>query len=110
MLKSAAAVTGASSLMASLPSIASAQTGSIVKNGRIKQAICGGCLRKAKMSMPDTVKLLKEMGLSGMDFVGRRDWDLFKNNGLVATLVSGSGSIRNGLNNKSMHPKFLEDF
>jgi hydroxypyruvate isomerase len=110
MLKSAAAVTGASSLIASLPSIASAQTGSIVKNGRIKQAICGGCLRKAKMNMPDTVKLLKEMGLSGMDFVGRGDWDLFKNNGLVATLVSGSGSIRNGLNNKSMHPKFLEDF
>jgi hydroxypyruvate isomerase len=60
--------------------------------------------------MEDTAALLVKMGLVGMDFVGRGDWSLFKKHGLVATLVSGAGSIRKGLNDKSMHAKFLTDF
>ena len=39
MLKTAAAVVGASSALAGLPKTASAQTGKIVKRGRIKQTI-----------------------------------------------------------------------
>ncbi len=62
------------------------------------------------MSMEDTASLLVRMGLVGMDFVGRGDWPLFKKHGLVATLVSGAGSIRKGLNDKSMHAKSLADF
>ena len=106
ILGSAALAVGASTL----PAPAMAQVGKIVKKGRIKQAICGGCLRKSGLSMGDTVALLKKMGLAGMDFVGRGDWPLLKKSGLAATMVGGAGSIRKGLNDKSMHAKFLGDF
>ena len=110
MLTSAAAVVGGSSVLAGLPQAARGQTERVVKKGRIKQAICGGCLRKARMTMEETASLLVKMGLAGMDFVGRGDWPLFKKHGLVATLVSGAGSIRKGLNDKTMHARFLADF
>jgi len=86
------------------------QTGRIVKKGRIKQSICGGCLRKAKMDREQTAKLLVEMGLAGRDLVGPNDWPTLKKYNLVATMVPGAGSIRKGLNDKSLHPKFLADF
>jgi len=93
-----------------LPRVVWGQTGRIVKNGRIKQSICGGCLRKAGLNREQTAKLLVEMGLAGRDLVGRNDWPTLKKHDLVATMVPGAGSIKNGLNNKSMHSKFLEDF
>jgi hydroxypyruvate isomerase len=46
----------------------------------------------------------------GLDLVSRGDWDAVKKHGLVATMVPGAGSIKKGLNDKSLHPKFLEDF
>ncbi len=110
MLASAAAVVGAASVPAGLSVAAQGQTERVVKKGRIKQAICGGCLRKARMTMEETASLLVKMGLSGMDFVRKDDWPLFKKHGLVETLVSGAGSVRKGLNDKSMHAKFLADF
>ncbi len=58
MLTSAAAVVGGSSVLAGLPAAAQGQTERVVKKGRIKQAICGGCLRKARMSMEETASLL----------------------------------------------------
>jgi len=84
--------------------------GKVVHKGRIKQSVCGGCLRKARMDAEQTASLLTKMGVVGRDLVGRGDWPLLKKHGLVATMVSGAGSIRKGLNDKSMHPKFLDDF
>ena len=84
--------------------------GKVVQKGRIKQSVCGGCLRKARMDAEQTASLLTKMGVVGRDLVGRDDWPLLKKHGLVATMVSGAGSIRKGLNDKSMHPKFLDDF
>jgi hydroxypyruvate isomerase len=86
------------------------ETGKVVKSGRIKQAICGGCLRKANMDIEKTASLLAGMGLAGMDFAGRDDWPILQKHGLVATLVAGAGSIKKGLNDKSMHATLLSDF
>ncbi|MHC4541695.1 MAG: hypothetical protein ACYS74_18255, partial [Planctomycetota bacterium] len=110
MLGGAAAFVGASSVLAGLPRVARGQTGRVVKNGRIKQSICGGCLRKARMDAEQTASLLVEMGLLGRDLVGPKDWPTLKKHGLVATMVPGAGSIKKGLNDKSMHAKFLDDF
>jgi hydroxypyruvate isomerase len=110
ILKSTAAVVGAASALAGLPKTASAQTGKVVKKGRIKQTICGGCLRKAKLDAEQTAKLLVEMGLSGRDLVRPNDWDTLKKYDLVASMVPGAGSIKKGLNDKSMHAEFLDDF
>jgi len=113
VLAGTAGIVGATVLPAVARSQAGTQLGSvgrIVKNGRIKQSICGGCLRKSGLDKEQTAKLLVEMGLVGRDLVGRNDWDVLKKYDLVATMVPGAGSIKRGLNDKSMHAKFMEDF
>jgi hydroxypyruvate isomerase len=62
------------------------------------------------MDREETAKLLVEMGLVGRDLMGQAEWPVLKKYGLVATMVPGAGSIKNGLNNKTMHPKFMEEF
>ncbi len=108
----AAAFVGASALTNGRPIAAqpTLQEGRIVQNGRIRQAICSGCLSKARMSTEERIATVARMGLAGMDFVGRSDWPLLKKHGLVATMVAGAGSIKRGLNDRSLHGKFLEDF
>ena len=63
VLATAAAAIGASSGLIGLPQTAWGQTERVVKKGRIKQSICGGCLRKAGLDQEQTAKLLVEMGL-----------------------------------------------
>jgi hydroxypyruvate isomerase len=110
LLTAAAGIAGASSALAGLPRVASGQTEKIVKKGRIKQSICRGCLGKLKLSRDEEASVAAKMGLLGLDLVGRGDWDAVKKHGLVATMVPGAGSIKKGLNDKSMQSKFLEDF
>ena len=113
VLRGGVGIVGATALPAVVRGQAGRQPGSIgriVKNGRIKQSICGGCLRKSGLDQEQTAKLLVEMGLVGRDLVGRNDWDVLKKYDLVATMVPGAGSIKQGLNDKSMHAKFMEDF
>ncbi len=110
MLISAAGLVGAYSTLTILPRQLYAQTGRVVKKGRIKQAICRGCLRKSGMDIEQMAAMASKMGLVGIDFVGKNDWPTLKKHGLVATIVRGAGSIRKGLNDKSLHAKFLDDF
>ena len=113
VLASAAAVVGATALPAVVRGQAGPQPGAvgkIVKNGRIKQSMCGGCLSRAKLDREQTAKLLVEMGVLGRDLVGKDEWPTLQKYGLVATMVPGAGSIQKGLNDKSMHAKFMEDF
>jgi hydroxypyruvate isomerase len=110
VLATAAVAIGASAGVVALPRTALAQTGRVVKNGRIKQSICRGCLKKTGMTPEETALLAAKMGLSGMDFVAQNDWAMIKKHGLVATLVSGAGSIKKGLNDKSLHPALLDEF
>jgi hydroxypyruvate isomerase len=110
LLTIAAGVAGASSMLAGLPPAAGAQAERVVKNGRIKQSICRGCLGKLRLSRDEEAAVAAKMGLMGLDLVSRGDWDAIKKHGLVATMVPGAGSIKKGLNDKSLQPKYLEDF
>jgi hydroxypyruvate isomerase len=110
LLTIAAGVAGASSMLAGLPLAAGAQAEKVVKKGRIKQSICRGCLGKLRLSRDEEAAVAAKMGLMGLDLVGRGDWDAVKKHGLVATMVPGAGRIKKGLNDKSLHPKFLKDF
>src|SRR4030042_1477162 len=110
VLTTAAAVVGVSSALAGLPQVVWGQTEKVVKKGRIKQSMCGGWWRKPGLDTEQTASLLTKMGLVGMDLVGKNDWPILKKHGLVATMVAGAGSIKQGLNDKTMHAKFLDDF
>jgi hydroxypyruvate isomerase len=85
-------------------------TAAAAVGGRIKQSICKGCLGKLKLTRDQEAAMAAKLGLSGLDLVGRKDWDAVKKHGLVATMVPGAGRIKDGLNNKSRHPEFLKAF
>ena len=110
VLAQAAGLAGASSMLATLPAKASSEVTRVVRKGRIKQSICRGCLRKAGMDAEQMAAVAAKMGLKGLDLVRPQDWPAVKKHGLVATMVPGAGGIKNGLNNTSVHAKFLEDF
>jgi hydroxypyruvate isomerase len=110
LLTIATGIVGASSILAGLPRVKGGQVDKVVKNGRIKHSICRGCLGKLRLSRDEEAAVAAKMGLLGLDLVSRGDWDAVKKHGLVATMVPGAGSIKKGLNDKSMHPKFLADF
>ncbi len=109
MMARTAGVVGAASILATTNTQAD-EISRVVKNGRIKQSICGGCLRKTKMTMEQQAAVAAKMGILGLDLVKPADWSAVKKHGLVATMVPGAGSIRRGLNDKSLHPQFMEEF
>ena len=110
MLARTAGIAGAASMLKAFPLHAADEDSRIVKNGRIKQSICRGTLRKSGMDVEQMAATAAKMGLAGLDLVRPQDWDAVKKHGLVSTMVPGAGSIKDGLNNKSKHATFLEDF
>ncbi len=109
MLASTASL-AAASLLPTLTVSAADEERRIVKNGRIWQSICRGCLSKSGMNVEQMAVVAAEMGLAGLDLVQPQDWDVVKKHGLIATMVPGAGSIKRGLNDKSLHPQFMEEF
>ena len=76
--------------------------------GRIKQSCTRGMLRK--MPTDAACRICKELGLVGLDLVGQKDWPALKEHGLVATMAPGAGSIKKGLNDKTRHADYLDQF
>jgi hydroxypyruvate isomerase len=110
MLTQTASWVGAATVVGTVSSRANADISKVVKNDRIKQSICRGCLRKTGMDVEQMAATAAKMGILGLDLVKPEDWAAVKKHGLVATMVSGAGSIKNGLNDKSRHAQFLDDF
>ncbi len=99
---------GAAAAAAAIAPAASRAAEPLKLKGRIKQCCTRGMLRK--MPIDEACRTLKELGLHGFDLVGKEDWPALKQNGLVASMVAGAGSIKKGLNDKSLHATYLEDF
>jgi len=100
---------GAATAAATLiPAAASAQTEPAKLKGRIKQSCTRGTFRK--MPTDEFCRTLKSLGIVGVDLVGRDDWPVLKEYGLIATMVPGAGGIKDGLNNAAKHDAFLKQF
>jgi hydroxypyruvate isomerase len=87
---------------------AAAQADTLKLKGRIRQCCCRGMFRK--MPTDEFCRALKALGIVGVDLVGRDDWPILKEHGLIASMVSGAGGIKDGLNNKARHADFLQQF
>ena len=110
MLTRAAGLAGAATVLGASASASKAEITKVVENGRIKQSICRGCLRKTGMDAEQMAATAAKMGILGLDLVKPGDWAAVKKHGLVATMVPGAGGIKRGLNDRSMHGQLLEDF
>ncbi|MDR2848976.1 MAG: TIM barrel protein [Verrucomicrobiota bacterium] len=108
MIGAAAASAAASAAL--LPAAASAQTADAPQlKRRVRQSAVRGLLGKGG-SAEDYCRTALSLGLVGVDFTGPGDWPVLKDHGLEATLVSGAGGIKDGLNNTSKHADFLKLF
>jgi len=74
----------------------------------VKQSVTRGNFRKYKLE--EFAPFIKELGLHGMDFVSRDDWEYIQSMGLVATMVSGGGRLTDGTNDKGNHEEMLRQF
>ena len=100
---------GAAAAAAALsPVVASGQAEAPKLKGLIRQSCTRGTF--GKMPTDEFCRTLKSLGIVGVDLVGKGDWPVLKEHGLVATMVPGAGGIKDGLNNKAKHEDFLKQF
>ncbi len=98
---------GAGAALAALAPAAMAEPAKL--KGRIKQCVTRGTFRK--MPIEEFCKTVKELGIVGVDLVqDQKEWAVIRDNGLIVSMAPGGGAIKKGLNDKSLHPQFLEDF
>jgi hydroxypyruvate isomerase len=72
--------------------------------GRLKQSAARWCY--GKIPLEDLAKAAAEMGLRGLDLVqDPKDWPTLKKHGLVSSMVTGAGTIPDGLNRKENHDR-----
>jgi hydroxypyruvate isomerase len=93
----------AASLVAAAASGAIAETGRIVRKGRLKQSACRWCYKD--IALPDLCKAVAEMGLTALDLVDEKDWPVLADHGLVCSMgwKTSPGGIPDGLNDPKHH-------
>ncbi len=82
----------------------SAQEQSIVRQGRLKQAVTRGCFGRG-MALEDMARHAARLGVKGFDLIGEDGWPILKKHGLVPSMAPGGGTIRDALNRKENHPR-----
>jgi len=80
--------------------------------GRLKQAVCRGVFKDAKLDLDGMCREAARLGIVGIDFVGPADFQTLRKYGLIPTMISGGSSIKKGINDLKNHaeidPKIRE--
>ena len=86
-----------------------AQSGAIVKKGRLKQSVSRWPYNA--IPLPDFCKAIAGMGLTAIDLLEEPDWGVARDHGLTCTMAyAGGGSIRDGLNVIANHDAIVRNF
>lgn len=78
-------------------------SGAEARKGRIKQAVCGGVFRGAKLDLEGQCREAARLGAYGIDLVGPDTFPVLKKYGLIPTMVPGGSGIKQGINDKKNH-------
>jgi hydroxypyruvate isomerase len=88
---------------------AAAQTGRVVKNGRLKQSVSRWPYRT--IALPEFCRAVADMGLTAIDLLEEVDWPVVSQFGLLCSMgYAGGGSIPDGLNVKANHDAIVRNF
>jgi hydroxypyruvate isomerase len=86
-----------------------AQTGRVVKSGRLKQSVSRWPY--SKIPLPDFCHAVAGMGLTAIDLLDEPDWAVVRQFGLVCSMgYAGGGSIPDGLNVRANHDAIETNF
>lgn len=75
--------------------------------GRLKQSAARWCY--SKIAIDDLARQAAEIGLVALDLIDEKDWPTLKKYGLVAAMVTGSGTIPVAWNRKENHDRLEKD-
>ncbi len=79
------------------------------KSGRLKQGVTNGVFGRSQMSMDERCRIAADVGCTGFDLVGPKDWPTLKKYGLKPTMYAppNGSTIPFGLNRKENHDKII---
>ena len=75
----------------------------VPRKGRLKQGVARWCF--SKWSIEELAQECARLGMKGIDLIGPADWPVVRKYGLAPSMVTGGGSIADGLNRKENHDK-----
>ena len=73
------------------------------RKGRIKQGVCLGVFKGAKLDLEGQCREAARLGALGIDLVGPETFPLLKKYALIPTMVGGGCTIKEGINDKKNH-------
>ncbi len=73
------------------------------RKGRLKQAVCRGVFKGTDLDLDGQCREAARLGACGIDLVEPADFLVLKKHGLIATMVRGGSSIKEGINDKKNH-------
>ncbi|RFM30413.1 hydroxypyruvate isomerase family protein [Deminuibacter soli] len=92
-----------------LSSFSSTSGKSTTLKGNINHAVCRWCYDD--FSVEQLCVAAKDMGITGIDLVGPKDWDTLKKHGLFSSMCNGAEiSLTEGFNDKQYHPTLLKNY
>ncbi len=75
----------------------------VPRKGRLKQGVARWCF--GKWSIEELAQECARLGMKGIDLIGPADWPVVQKFGLAPSMVTGGGTIADGLNRKENHDK-----
>ncbi|MFY0253005.1 hydroxypyruvate isomerase family protein [Chitinophaga sp. 30R24] len=112
MIKKVATVALSTSAFTSLSNRVSAHEKTVDEKlkGKINHSVCAWCYN---MPLNDLCKAAKEIGLTSIDLVDPKDFNILQKHGMMTAMVSSNGpewGITKGFNNVAHHDKLEEYF
>jgi hydroxypyruvate isomerase len=76
--------------------------------GRIKQSLSFWCFNRGGMTPERLIKEAAEIGYASVEMLDQPYWDLVREHGMRVAIVSGHGTLTEGLNKRENHDR-IED-
>ena len=77
--------------------------------GKINHSVCKWCY--GDIPLDEFAIKIKEIGITGIDLIGPKDWHILKKHNLDSTMCNGAEiSLTEGFNHQQYHPELIESY
>lgn len=105
LLAGAAAVSAAPAFMVAQ----TAATPRFTAKGNIRHSVCRWCYND--IPLDELCKAVQPMGISAIDLVGPKEWDVLKKHGMDSSMCNGAEiNLIDGWNDPKFHPQLIKNY
>jgi hydroxypyruvate isomerase len=81
----------------------------LLMKGNINHSVCKWCY--GDIPLDEFAIKIKEIGITGIDLIGPKDWHILKKHNLNSTMCNGAEiSLTEGFNHLQYHPKLIDSY